>query len=144
MSAPRLTRLLYHNVGNVRFDVGTIADLGTYKRLFCIFDRDKPYELVVKSYEPHTEDRAQPTFIDGKVGFTFQRSHELYKRSYFRVPSLADCHQHIREIRQKQAQLDQIEAHMREKTLRILELDPSETPVLREKLKLLQPPSTEV
>lgn len=120
MSAPRLLRLIYHTVGNIRFDVGTITRVEMRKRLFCIFDRDRPYVLTVTTFEPHQSTDVQPAFVDGKIGFTLQNTYEPYKRRHFRVISREACQEYVWEIEEKQKKLDQIEAQYREQMLRSL------------------------
>lgn len=119
MSAPRLLRYINHTVDRFSLDVGAIVTATSYKRLFRILDWDKPYVLEVKCYEPHTVEKIQPIFIDGRMGFTRQSYQETFRTRKIRLPSLTDCQEHMAEIGLKQQRLDALMAE-RQKELMTL------------------------
>lgn len=52
-----------------KVDVGRIAEMSYQKRLFCLFDRDKPYTLAIVYYLPKTNTSLAPT-LGHSVGIT--------------------------------------------------------------------------
>ena len=50
MSVPRL----FHKMGKRSYCVNDIVSIDCRKRLFCVFDRDKPWKVVVEYEDPHT------------------------------------------------------------------------------------------
>jgi hypothetical protein len=104
---PLLLRVLYHKLGNITLDVGAITNVAYRKRLFCLLDRDYPYEFQVEYFNPSqtTEFAYNP---HTKVWYPYVIT-ELYDTHAVRLPSEDVCKVNVQEIEKKQRQLDQLQ-----------------------------------
>lgn len=50
-----MSKHTYHAIGENIFHINKITKVWTSKRLFCIKERDKPYNLIIKYNQPMTD-----------------------------------------------------------------------------------------
>lgn len=94
-------KLVSHVICKQRFFVYKINNVNFSERLFCIFDKDKPYELSVEYKELSTSLEAAP-IIGGKGGgFQLQQKIDTEKYYSFRLSTKEECQKHINEIEKK-------------------------------------------
>ena len=86
-------------------DVANILNMGIWKRLFCIFDKDKPYTLEVEYYKPVTN--LAPAFGFNKAGAVVSLYHktDLYHIITARYQTKQQAQREIDEIVAKQKYL---------------------------------------
>ena len=66
----------YKVLGKI-YKIGKILNVSKRERIFCIFDKECPWELSVEYHSPHTEHDIVPIF--GKGSSVLSR--EYYKHS---------------------------------------------------------------
>lgn len=79
---------ILHKIGNKSFQVHKIIETASYKRIFRVFDRDKPYELYIRYYEPENMPTTNIIFVPGFLGLANNKS---TKDFYFRFKTKQEC-----------------------------------------------------
>lgn len=87
-------------------DVAKILEMDYRQRLFCFWDRDKPYTIEVTYYQPHTKSSLAPTYYAGGFGTTSYNETILERSITKRYSSEALVQQEIEDIEKKMTKLD--------------------------------------
>ena len=64
--------MLFYRISHNKFNVRKIIEFNKLKRMFCVFEKDKPYELNLIYEEPHMINDYTPIF--GLAGAPSARS----------------------------------------------------------------------
>ncbi len=78
-----MNKLIY-KICNKVFVIHKIKSYSFDKRLFCILDRNLPYELNIKYKELHESYGMSSTIIDGKISNIYYPKTDLYKNYSYR------------------------------------------------------------
>ena len=93
-----------------RLDVDRIINMELYRRVFCIFDRDLPYKLIITYYDPELETTPRlysdcnythtniPVYTNNSIQHVFS----------FRYPTIEKAQEDMKQIQHKQLILRQI------------------------------------
>lgn len=100
-------KLVSHLVGKKRFFVYKINDISFHERLFCIFDKEYPFELNI-SYKEMSKKLELAPNIGGKGGFQLQESTSLETNYRFRFETEDECQKHIDEVKKKKQLIDEM------------------------------------
>lgn len=52
-------------------DVRTVMTINYHERMFCLFDRDHPWTVYMKIYNPRSESSVAPVIAGGRFGIAF-------------------------------------------------------------------------
>ena len=80
---------LLHSISNKSFQIHGIIDIIAYKRSFRLFDRDKPYELYIRYYEPEKIHTSNIIFMPGFLGIPLEKN--ITMDYYFRFGTEKEC-----------------------------------------------------
>ncbi len=100
-------KLVSHVIRNQRFFVHKINDITFHKRLFCIFDIDKPFELNLM-YKELSKSLEFAPIIGGKGGAQLQEKIDLETEYKFRFETDKECIYNINEIKIKKELIDEM------------------------------------
>ncbi len=95
-------------------DVRKVMKISYHERLFCLFDRDYPYSLTIKYYNPHSSLSIAPVF-GGRGGFAVTSEFEESSLVTNRYMHLEDVEADIREIKKLQDIIAQYDLEQNEK-----------------------------
>lgn len=93
-------KLIHHIIGTKRFFVYKINEVYFQKRLFCIFDKNKPFELTIVYKEMNKSTEMGPVVVGGKLGFFLYDSVNFETEYVFRLTE-DECKENIDEIKKK-------------------------------------------
>lgn len=99
--------MLYYRILQRKIPVGDIVGYSKRKRLFCIFDRDLPYELNIEYNDPHTEITYNPVFggktMQWSVTNTYYPTRTLvYRMTEYRCDREIESIDNLKEILNKE------------------------------------------
>lgn len=95
-------------------DVANIVNIHVNKRLFSIFDRDKPYTLWISYYNP--EEEISPMFgigINGYPTVGVYSKTKLYHDITARYSTKEEAENDMKDIMAKQEKLEKIQEQLR-------------------------------
>ena len=105
-------KFISHTILGNRFFVYRIQKINYYKRLFCIFDKDVPYELFIEYRELNSNTVVKPFIgintFGSSFGFQYQQKIDFTKNYTFRLFSKDECEQHIKEINEKKKFIEEM------------------------------------
>jgi hypothetical protein len=99
--------ILFHKIVKTELDVARILHMTVYKRLFMILQRDLPYELLVKYYDPQEIIHITPV-MGSNGGVILHNTVKLYQDLAFRLSTVEEAQNHIKSINEKMAKLQTI------------------------------------
>ena len=99
-------------------DVAKIKSIDFRKRVFCIFDKDLPYTLDIKYYEPKQHTSIAPTFTGRGVGFTVVTETKVYQNITKRYSTQEECMKEVHDIHEKQYYLTIYAEELAEKIMK--------------------------
>jgi len=107
-------KLISHVIRGQRFFVYKINEVYYRHRLFCVLDKEYPFELIVKYKELSKSTEIAP-FLGGlsplqigHVGFQFQEKTDLHKDYFFRYATTEECKFQINEVKKKKDIVEQM------------------------------------
>ena len=104
-----------------RIDIARVVTCNYDKRLFKLFNRDKPYTLEIKYYLPETSISVAPVF-SGRGGVAVYNETTLIQTITKRYESEDQVKNEISTINKKLEALDDYNEKLREKLLNTLEI----------------------
>lgn len=119
MASGRLVNLIHHRLrggkgwgpNRTKIDVGRVINMNKSRRLFCLFDRDKPYDLVIKYADQISTLPIKPintSIIPYRSEYTRcldVRDYDFFTRRY---RSYDELMKDMDEIKEKIIRLDEI------------------------------------
>lgn len=99
-------KLISHTIGSNRFFVYKINEISCRKRLFCILNRNFPFELKLVYKEMNESSKIGPVFLGGNIGFHLRDEIKFEKEYFFRFETLQECNYNIDEIEKKKKIID--------------------------------------
>ncbi len=100
-------KLVNHIIRGQRFFVYKINEISYRERVFCIFDKELPFELSLR-YKELSKSMEVAPIIGAKGGFQLQEKTNLEKTYNFRFESSEECQHNIDEVNKKKELIDEM------------------------------------
>ncbi len=110
-------KIVNHIIRNKSFQVYKVKDVWTRQRLFCILDKNLPFEFGLVYKEPHSEMDLSP-IIGKNGGFMIHETMRENKTYTFRFGTQDECDFHKNIIKEKQLWVENIVAELNEELKR--------------------------